>query len=1031
MRSVSRSTRLLGALLVLVTFLIGPFAVTPTAAQSVNPNLVISQVYGGGGNSGAPLTNDYVEVFNRSANAASLSGLSIQYASATGAGNFGSNPVVALSGTLQPGQYYLVQLAGGSAGVALPTPDATGTINAAGASGKFVLVNGTSGLACNGGSTPCSSEQLAQIIDLVGYGSANFFEGSSAAPTLSNTLAGFRANGGCTDTNNNGADFSTGAPAPRNSATPVNVCSSDPVVTAPSIVTEPQSQTIDVGATATLSVVAAGSEPLSYQWYAGTSGDTSNPISGATSSSYTTDALLEGIYSYWVRVSNSAGIANSTTATITAQGVAVPVCEQPFTPIFAIQGSGETAAITGSVTTQGVVVGDYEGPSPALRGFYIQDPQGDGDPLTSDGIFVFNGNNNSVDLGDLVRVSGSAGEFQGQTQISSVTNIVDCGTGTVAPTEVALPVPSATYLERYEGMLVRFPQTLYVTEHFQLGRFGQVVMSADNRLRQPTNVTDPGAAANALQAANNLNRIIVDDNLNNQNPDPILFGRNGNPLSAANTLRGGDTATGMVGVMTFTWAGNAASGNAYRLRPVGALGGGVPDFQPANPRPTAAPEVGGSLKVASFNVLNYFLTLNASGNQCGPVGFEQGCRGAENAFEFERQREKLVQALLQIDADVLGLIEIENTPGVSPEGDIAAALNEALGADVYSYIDTGVIGTDAIRVGFVYKRTTVQPVGDFAILTSAIDPLFDDSRNRPPLAQTFLERSTGGVFTAVVNHFKSKGASGLNTDPVCLTDPAANPDCDQGDGQGFWNGSRTNAALAMMNWLASDPTNSDCSDILIIGDLNAYAKEDPVAVIEEFGYVNMVEAFGGPDAYSYVFDGQWGYLDHALASPTLVARITDTAVYQINADEPSVLDYNTNFKSPGQITGLFAPDEFRTSDHDPVLIGLSLESSLYRARQAGQRVLIERNIALAGLNDFDGNPVDGWALVGRTNGAADNGGLQGFFVQDGIPYAIIFNSSKNKGDRCILVTPRSLDQVLKGQTRLTETVQDPYPCPAH
>ncbi len=113
-------------------------------------------------------------------------------------------------------------------------------------------------------------------------------------------------------------------------------------------------------------------------------------------------------------------------------------------------------------------------------------------------------------------------------------------------------------------MLVRLPQTLYVTEHFQLGRFGQVVLSSGERLRQPTNVVAPGAPALALQAQNDLNRIILDDELQAQNPDPIVFGRGGLPLSAANTLRGGDTATGIVGVLTYTWAGNAASGNAYR-----------------------------------------------------------------------------------------------------------------------------------------------------------------------------------------------------------------------------------------------------------------------------------------------------------------------------------------------------------------------------------------------------------------------------------------------------------------------------------
>jgi predicted extracellular nuclease len=183
-----------------------------------------------------------------------------------------------------------------------------------------------------------------------------------------------------------------------------------------------------------------------------------------------------------------------------------------------------------------------------------------------DGIFVFEGSNaDTVSLGDVVRVTGTAGENQGQSQVS-VGTILKCGTGSATPTDVTFPVASADFLERYEGMLVRLPQTMYVTEHFQLGRFGQVVLSSGGRLQQPTAVVDPGAPALAMQAANNLNRIILDDALQNQNPDPIVFARGGLPLSASNTLRGGDTATGTIGVMTYTWAGNLASGNAYRVR---------------------------------------------------------------------------------------------------------------------------------------------------------------------------------------------------------------------------------------------------------------------------------------------------------------------------------------------------------------------------------------------------------------------------------------------------------------------------------
>jgi predicted extracellular nuclease len=602
------------------------------------------------------------------------------------------------------------------------------------------------------------------------------------------------------------------------------------------------------------------------------------------------------------------------------------VCALGYTHIYDIQGSGLTAAITGNVTTQGVVVGDDEGPSPNLRGFYLEDMAGDGNAATSDGIFVFNGNNDSVNLGDVVRVTGNASEFQDQTQISA-SAIVHCGTGSVEPVDVTFPVPSPDYLEQYEGMLVRLPQTMYVTEHFQLGRFGQVVMSADARLAQPTNVVAPGAPAQALQAQNNLNRIIIDDPLQNQNPDPILFGRGGNPLSASNTLRGGDTATGIVGVMTYTWAGNAASGNAYRVRPVNALGGGVPDFQPTNPRPTAPNPVGGNLKVVSMNLLNFFNTFDGlpdTVDNCtlGVGGAPTDCRGADTQAEFDRQYPKTIAAILAIDPDILAVNEIEND-GYGPDSAIqflTDKLNQATAPGTYAFIDadanTGqvnALGTDAIKVGMLYKPARVTPIGHTAVLNTVAFVNGGDGapRSRPSLAQAF-QTNSGARFVVDANHFKSKGSA-------CDTP-------DAGDGQGNCNQVRVNAATELANWLATDPTGINDTDALIIGDLNSYAQEDPITVLKNAGYTNLIEKFIGGDAYSYVFDGQWGYLDHALASDSLLAQVTGVTEYHINADEPSVLDYNTDFKTANLQNTLYAPDQYRVSDHDPVIVGLKLKA---------------------------------------------------------------------------------------------------------
>ena len=369
-----------------------------------------------------------------------------------------------------------------------------------------------------------------------------------------------------------------------------------------------------------------------------------------------------------------------------------PQCTVAPVLISFVQGSGNETPCDGApVTIQGIVVGDYEGPD-GLNGFYVEEEFGDwdADPETSEGVFVYNPYQDSVDLGDLVTVSGTATEFQGQTQIGSATILNDDGAHSLPAVPARLPVLSDDHLERYEGMLVTFDQTLFVTEIFWLGRFGQVLVSSVDRLDQPTAVVEPGLAAIQKAAENELNQLIVDDDLNVQNPDPILFGGGGNPLTAANPLRGGDTLVDVVGVMTYGWGGNSASPNAYRLRPVGDLsdsglvdGGVVPMFGPANPRPTSPPSVGGSISAASFNVLNYFLTLDTGTDECGPAGYPQDCRGADTAAEFERQRDKLIPALESLDADIVGLMELENSAGVEPLADIVSGLNDRLGAGTY------------------------------------------------------------------------------------------------------------------------------------------------------------------------------------------------------------------------------------------------------------------------------------------------------------------------------------------------------------
>ncbi len=584
-------------------------------------------------------------------------------------------------------------------------------------------------------------------------------------------------------------------------------------------------------------------------------------------------------------------------------------CGSAATLLHDIQGSGASSPLVGvAATVEAIVVADFQGTT-SIRGFFLEEPNAehDGDPATSEGLFVFDNNFGvPVAVGDAVRVNGTVSEFQNQSQLSTITSVVVCASGVGLPPAVAVTLPFADPAapERYEGMRVSFAQALTVTETFNLGRGGILTLSSA-RLQQPTNVVLPGAPANALQAANNLDKITLDDGSLTQNPDPIVYPPPG--LTALNSVRGGDTVSGLAGVFTQGNPGWTTPGNIYRVHPEA-----MPTFTPANPRPPAPAPVGGTLRVSSFNVLNYFVTLDTGPDICGPLQ-NQECRGADSAIEFTRQRDKTLQALVALDAEVLGLMELENTLGVEPLQDLVNGLNALAGAGTYAFIATGTIGDDAIKVGLIYQPAVVQPVGAFAILDSSVDPNFDTSLNRPALAQTFEQISTGGRFTVVVNHLKSKGCSG-----------AAGLDTDQGDGQSCFNHTRTLAAGALAAWAASDPTGALDLDVLLLGDFNAYALEDPVAALLGAGYTDLAVAASGPDAYSYVFDAQAGSLDHSLAGASLLPQITGVTTWHVNADEPGVLDYNVEFKSAGQIASLYNADAFRTSDHDPILIGLDL-----------------------------------------------------------------------------------------------------------
>jgi predicted extracellular nuclease len=596
----------------------------------------------------------------------------------------------------------------------------------------------------------------------------------------------------------------------------------------------------------------------------------------------------------------------------------------PLVKIHEVQGSGASSPFDGqTIIVEGVVTGDFQDgdadEQSNLRGFYVQeeDAERDSDPLTSEGIFVFDGSTPlDVSVGDQVRVTGTATEFFGDTQISA-DEVEIIGTGSVSVTAVALPTAGVLFanneyipdLEQYEGMLVTFPDLLTVTELFNLDRFGELLLAQGGRFEQFTNNNAPDAAGLLAHQQDLASRsIMLDDGLSAQNPDPIRYPYPGLPNMVDASVRAGDSVVGLTGNIRYSRASGGSGDETYRLMPTTE-----PVFVADNPRPASAPDVGGSLHVASFNVLNYFTTLDGNGRICGPA-MNQSCRGADNQDEFDRQDGKLIAALLILDADIVGLIELENNATAALQS-IVDGLNAVAGAGAYDFIDTGTIGTDAIRQGFIYKTGTVAPSGGYAILDSSVDPLFNDTRNRPALAQSFEEITTGGVLTVAVNHLKSKG-SNCNS----LGDP------DLGDGQANCNLTRTNAATALANWLKTDPTGSGDLDFLLMGDLNAYMREDPVIAIENAGFTNLLSTFVGADAYSFLFDGQIGALDHALSTPELADQVSGVAEWHINADEADATDYNLDFgRNPDLFDGAIP---YRASDHDPIVIGLNLLGDL-------------------------------------------------------------------------------------------------------
>lgn len=599
----------------------------------------------------------------------------------------------------------------------------------------------------------------------------------------------------------------------------------------------------------------------------------------------------------------------------------IGVCDAPASLISVIQGSGESSLLVNEThVIEAVVTANF----PHLNGFFVQEEAKDADANNNTSEAIFVSASEQPAAGKLVRVIGNISESFGKTQITASASIMECGEAAIASTDLQLPFDTALSAEGLEGMYVSVNSPLTVTNTYNLGKFGELSLS-NGLMYIPTNLHTPNSQeAIELAEENARNVVLLDDISNDIYPETVAF-PNG-VLTADNTVRLGDQVTVSGGILDYSY------GN-YRILPTQ-----TPSFTSANPRQTKPSIIEGNLKVASMNVLNLF-------NGDGLGGGFPTARGADTAEEFERQIVKTVNAILAIDADIVGLMEIENDGDETKStlAELVTRLNAKTAEDTYSFVETnGKIGTDAIAVAFFYKTSSVALKGDAQVNTNAIF-------NRPALAQTFTLQSNEQPITVVVNHFKSKGgcrsASGL--------------DLDQGDGQACFNAKRVAQSTELINWLNTDPQLSQVNDVLIIGDLNAYAKEDPITQLTSNGFVNLIEKMGGEGAYSYSYAGEVGYLDHALASSSLADKVVDAIEWHINADEPAYLDYNVENKSQQQLIELYNESPFRMSDHDPVVVTFNLSVAAMKGDWDGD-------------SDVDRNDVQGLMRAIQSREPIDN-----------------------------------------------------------
>ncbi len=828
-------------------------ATSAQAAPSPTASVVINEVYGGGGNTGATYKNDFIELVNTSSAPVELDGWSVQYASSTSL----SYTVTALSGTLPAGATYVVREGAGSGGTEEVPFDAEGNIAMAGGAGKVALVSSVApltGCTAKTGATACSG--LPQVVDFVGYGSAaNDYAGTGSTSTTSNSLgASRRATPSPVNTADNRADFVLAAPTP----------------------------------------VACG-----------------------------------------------------------AACVPAPTGPRAAT-IAEVQGTGSTSPLVGeTVVVEGVVTGAY--PVGGLRGFFLQ-TQGTGpEPRTdgaSDGVFVFQFGELDPDavVGNFVQVTGKVSEFNGLTEISADgADVVDAGSDFSPVQALATSWPTTDAArESIEGMLFAPTGAYTVTNTFATNQFGEVGLAVGSTpLLQSTDVAPPGSeAARAVDADNAARKVTLDDGSSSnftassysrttcgERPVPCLLNADQTPAYVSTTapVRVGAPVTFTAPVVV------DYRFNLWRFQPTAPVLGPDNAGSPATftntrtPAPDAADlsQLGRpDLKVASFNVLNYFTDLGDADPACTAYydrdssgnTVRDGCdrRGAWDAGDLMRQQEKEVSAINALGADVVGLMEIENSAKLGHDRDaslsrLVDALNAQAGVGTWAFVPSSaelpsIDLQDFITNAIIYKPANVMRVDRSRALGTASEQGQAFANAREPIAQVFkAKHGKGDKFLFVVNHFKSKGSPG----------PFPG-DEDSGDGQGSSVTSRILQAQALRDWVPTAVEETSTKAVVMAGDYNSYTLEDPLDVLYKAGYTNVGPKFD-QGQYSYSFSGLAGSLDHILVNAAALRMATGADHWNINSGESLALEYSRyNYHA----TDFHDPGPYRSSDHDPVVLGL-------------------------------------------------------------------------------------------------------------